>query len=584
MVKRLFTVALSVALLASASFEADAQGKLYVGYCDGQIASGNSGTITGLSGENAKITQSIRIPASILAGYAGKQLAGVHAGLPASSALPSVLTASMSKSKSGNAVKKADFFAPESGWQEIYFAEPYTITGNETELWVHFSYVQGKNKLNLISFAGDTHPDGCWVAKDKTYTDFSLQNLGSLAVEAIITGEGLPTHDLVLKSVSAPYSMYQIGSPIQVDAVICNNASAAAVNPVIECTVNGHLALSYVYEGTLEYQKKAKLRLNIPSDAVTEEGKAEVKITVKWSDGSVDELEDNNTMSLEVDMTEEIVYRTVVVEESTGAWCGFCVRGIVALKTMREEHPDRFIGIAAHNGDMYAVPAYDGWMCSFVDGWPSALFNRDGKVYDPSPTQLEWLFNSVDPFTNLGVSLDATLSEDGSKINFKADAFSLSDLENVSYNVAFVVIEDQLAILQNNYYANGGYGPMGGFESMPNPVNLLIDDVARGIYPSAQGGAFFPAQLAAKEHVTIEHQANRPTISNLDNAWAAVLIINNQTGEILQAAKAPIAPYSSSIHVMKVDSQSHSAFDLQGRPQPQLRGLGIQNGRVVLVK
>ena len=42
--------------------------------------------------------------------------------------------------------------------------------------------------------------------------------------------------------------------------------------------------------------------------------------------------------------------RVTVVEEGTGTWCGWCVRGIVALEYMRENYPDKFIGIGVHYG------------------------------------------------------------------------------------------------------------------------------------------------------------------------------------------------------------------------------------------
>ena len=48
-------------------------------------------------------------------------------------------------------------------------------------------------------------------------------------------------------------------------------------------------------------------------------------------------------------------YHKIVAEEGTGTWCGYCVRGIVALEEMNKKYPDNFIGIAIHSGDPMAV-------------------------------------------------------------------------------------------------------------------------------------------------------------------------------------------------------------------------------------
>ena len=42
--------------------------------------------------------------------------------------------------------------------------------------------------------------------------------------------------------------------------------------------------------------------------------------------------------------------RRIVAEEVTGVWCGYCIRGIVAMREMKEFYGDSFLGIAVHAG------------------------------------------------------------------------------------------------------------------------------------------------------------------------------------------------------------------------------------------
>jgi len=588
MVKRLLFSIISLALLACVSEQSFAQDRLYLGYCDGLIANGEQGNVQGITGNNTKITEAIRIPGTTLAGYVGQKIAGVHAGIPASSSLPSAISGAISSTKGGAPLKSATLSGPDTGWCDIMFDEPYTITGQEQEIWVSFSFVQSK-KLNIISFVGDTNADGCWIGKNTSYTDYSSKNLGSLSVEAIITGDNLPTHDLELVSAKTAFSLNEYGSPIKVDAVIRNSAFCEAVNPIIECSVNGQPALTYTYPGTLQYRDRKTVRLEIPSDVVTEDGPAQIDLNIKWADGSVDDNAQNNQYSFIANMVEQVVYRVSVAEEASGAWCGYCVRGIVGMKYMRETYPDQFIGIAVHNGDSYVVSTYDSWIGTKISGYPSALFNRDGKVYDPAAAKLEAALLAVDTYANCKLTFSANLVEDNSsKIAFHVDAKFLTDETGTNYNLAFVVLEDQLPISQSNYYSGGSMGAMGGFESMPNPCSINIDDVARGIYPSTAGVAnVIPADIVRGEVYSYDYEITRPTIANGDNVWAAVLLINANNGHIEQAAKVPYIGGLSGIQQVAVDEQTVDAgiFDLQGRQlQNQPRGLSIQNGRVVLVK
>ncbi len=69
--------------------------------------------------------------------------------------------------------------------------------------------------------------------------------------------------------------------------------------------------------------------------------------------------------------------RKVVVEEGTGTWCGFCPRGIVAMHTMMQNHPDNyFIPIAIHSGDNMVSPSYNQIFGLLGGTFPSYTMNR----------------------------------------------------------------------------------------------------------------------------------------------------------------------------------------------------------------
>src|SRR5437868_6692394 len=54
----------------------------------------------------------------------------------------------------------------------------------------------------------------------------------------------------------------------------------------------------------------------------------------------------------------------VMVEENTGAWCGWCVLGAEGIKTADEAYPNRVNAIALHggSGEPMTVPEYSAML------------------------------------------------------------------------------------------------------------------------------------------------------------------------------------------------------------------------------
>lgn len=563
---------------------ANAEGQLFLGYCDGQIASKTSGVISSRPFKNATIGEAIRIPGSMLAAYQGLQITSVHAGMPEASEYPEALTGWITASQGGERITTGTLSAVVTGWNSIPLEQAYTITGNEEELWIGFEFVQA-HKLDVISFAGETSADGCWVITNGKFSNFSKQDYGSVAVEATVEGDNIPQHNLAIVSASTSYTMTQLGQPIKTKVRIVNSAAVAAEKPVIECSINGNMVYTYQYPGTLNYRDKADLRIDIPSEAITEEGEVRIDLNLKWADGSVDEYEADNAYSLTTMLSKDVYLRVMVVEEATGAWCGYCVRGLVGMAYMRENYPDSFLGIGVHNGDEYVVSDYDYWMGheAGIEGYPSAVVNR-AKVIDPNSAEMEQNLKKMEPFTDVSMKLAAKAGDDN-KVKFTVELSSLVNQDDAQYNMAFVVLEDKLPIRQANYYSGGSMGPMGGFEDLPSRCDIEIDDVARAIYPSVKGsGELVPAQITRGEVYTIEHEAVLPTFADGNNVWAAVLLINRNSGEIVQAAKvASIEGLATGIQQVSRDAETgiRTQFDLQGRRlNNNATGIVIRNGRI----
>jgi hypothetical protein len=113
-------------------------------------------------------------------------------------------------------------------------------------------------------------------------------------------------------------------------------------------------------------------------------------ITV-WVELSGDANHSNDTLGTIINGVMFIPTHHVTVEEGTGTWCGWCVRGMVYLDSMRAVHPYDCDLIAVHNADPMTDATYDAGVGTLIAGYPSTLVNRD-LVSDPQ--------NIFDDYTN----------------------------------------------------------------------------------------------------------------------------------------------------------------------------------------
>jgi thiol-disulfide isomerase/thioredoxin len=247
--------------------------------------------------------------------------------------------------------------------------------------------------------------------------------------------------------------------------------------------------------------------------------------------------------------------RRIVVEENTGMWCGFCPRGIVGLKNLKAKYPGKCITIAVHYNDEFQISAgykysYMPYLKQYAKGFPFCWLNRQlsGDPYDDADYDVSYLLG-------LGCSIDYTLQlsydETSKTVTGTVTTTSANDLSNVTYKTAFVVIEDGVKTTENqsNYYANGRYGAMGGFEKMGSYVSgLVMDDVARGIFSTWEGDVCTPSNIKALDPVQYTYSFKLPeTVKDPQNVRIAAMLINSGTKEILNAAEVNLKDATTGI-------------------------------------
>ena len=271
-----------------------------------------------------------------------------------------------------------------------------------------------------------------------------------------------------------------------------------------------------------------------------------IAVNITAVNGGVDADVSNNTGSKLFNSLSQASPKKVVIEEGTGTWCQWCPRGAVAMDQMFQTHPNDFIGIAVHNGDPMTVAAYDGG--ANFGGFPGC--NVDRALLDQSVSSS--LFENYYQ-QRIGLAVPAALSMTITGTTNKtivANATFRTVFASANYRLGVIIIEDNVtgtaaSYNQSNAYSGGANGAMGGFESLPNPVpaaNMVYDHVGRALLGGYSGQAnSIPTTITDGLAATYTFNYAIPSTSNSANMSAVAILIDNATGEIVNAEKTSLS-------------------------------------------
>ena len=323
---------------------------------------------------------------------------------------------------------------------------------------------------------------------------------------------------------------------------------------------------------------------------------------------------------------EEAFVRRSVVEEFTGTWCGNCPRGMVGIERLEADFGDRFIGIAIHTGvgEPMQIPTYPDLQTALLpgSGAPSCAIDRVQHRFDP------YAGSGSRGYNHYGIDLDfaaALAMPTEAKVELAAqwaDAqqwdvrFSVTTTFNIDsptapYPLVLVLTEDGLTgsgegWQQTNYYSlsyEEGAGTEYSDDDMQPwreapyhadgvvynhvAVNTLgaLGGIAGSI--SAPIAAYVP-QTYTDVLTTLASHTLR-IIQDKSRLSAVAMLINTETGQVVNAAKAPVADYGQSgikapstlkPQPSNLNPQISNPYDLQGRPASGAqKGVRIGNGK-----
>ena len=491
-------------------------------------------------------------------------------------------------------VKKEDITGFENandGVNEIRFNTPYEIDPSK-DTWIGYSFTitanEGKEDEYPIYMTGQdapTHPKGLFVrinGKDSKWEDYEPVRFGDLGIRVLMSGE-FDSNSADISNYFAKQSVVKNGK-VMLPLNIQNAGKNEIETVTLSVDINGEKQeVTY----SPEYSIKGigtKHDFQIEVTAPETLGLLPVAITVTKVNGQ-DNASTNNVSNGKLIVVSEKVKHTVVVEEFTGMWCGWCPRGYVALEELRKAYGEDIILVAAHINDELDSKQYYGAILE-GQGAPSAHIDRRHFAVDPYygismyaqvPMAIKY---EIDMFAQIApeatVKADVTLDENNLKINSEVKFLYSGEAD---YALGYVLTEDGMTNdewLQANYFSGmmdfANDELLAPWVDMPGKVKgLVYNDIALatdGIGYGIEGS--IPSTVEEGKAITHEKTFDLSAIEimqNKNNINALVFLFDRETGYIVNSTCVRL-PHELGIEGVESDDETSveiARYTIDGR-------------------
>lgn len=396
--------------------------------------------------------------------------------------------------------------------------------------------------VSMESYAGQN----VYIAFRNNSNDQYLLAMDNISVKTILE------NDVAVTDIN--FDVYNlIGSnPVGVD--IKNMGGNTVSSATVSWTVGSETHSTNLSNMNLSAGQTKSFTLDTPYEA-TSTGEKTITVEVSSVNGGADANPTDNSLTKSVYFISHKPAKHVVIEEGTGTWCGWCPRGFVAMEYMYD-NPGQFpyfIGIGVHYGDPMEVSGYTSEVYNQVGGgFPGSVVDR--VEYPVSVTLNEWTnqYNNRKNIIAPGqVEMTGDYNPSTRGLTVSVNTRFYMDMSNADYRVSVVVVEDGVTGTgngwgQENYYAGGSAGPMGGWENLPATVhNYEYNRTARATIGGYHGQAgSVPSQITDGALNAYEMTYTFPSHINPDNVTLVALILDNSTGEIINGRETPLSNLS----------------------------------------
>jgi hypothetical protein len=215
--------------------------------------------------------------------------------------------------------------------------------------------------------------------------------------------------------------------------------------------------------------------------------------------------------------------KNVLLEQNTGAWCGWCVDGTVVMDGILELYGDRVIGVKVHGGDAMEIPEQSVIARALgLTGYPTGAVDRKdfgGSVFLDRSIWKASCESQIQQRAKAEVDCFYTLDKDARTVKIQVMA---NIAESMDFPLKFnaFIVEDDVTGVGSGYDQHNYISGCAGFEGHPyyDQPSTLYGYHHMKVVRKMLGGAWgvpgnLPETVRPGEFYTYEFE------SEIDRAW-----------------------------------------------------------------
>lgn len=452
---------LSLALCAMLAASSTASAQTQIGY-----TTGNMGRSTVFHyGTSAKQGLAIRLSHDKLQALKGQTIKGIYTAFGSANAVANkeAILFIATNPDDEPVTEQSYTIGSANRWCTIDLDSPYTISGDEDELYIGYTLLSSSDKIpEALQSDFSNEQRACSFAwNGYGWEDLYGTGFGSANIRAILSGD-VDFADVMLSDIDFADNYYLAGAEYQHTTHIFNFGTTPITSLDVTVQVAGK-AQTITYNG-LNVAQYGTFEFNLPALSSSESASTSIEVSVKAN--GVDEADTNdNEFKSTAFFYPAFMERNILVEEFTGMTCSNCPAGQRTLQTAVEQSQLPCVEIMHHSGysaDFYSTDAdwdytiYYGSASTFA---PAAMINR---VVNPAVSQVPiiniglanclsslQLAATRQPYVSL--ALESSYDEETRQVDITLNILDHNDLPGATLLNAFLVQDNIIG-----YQANGG--------------------------------------------------------------------------------------------------------------------------------
>lgn len=474
------------------------------------------------------------------------------------------LTIWISTSKPSSATTNCDYTQTvaksslTSGVNEVELTTPFVV--NNQAFYIGYTFSIGAKAYPVVAEGTEVANSFYIRVNNDSWDNLYGYDYGNLALQILLDGGNYPNNAAIPSDFGQ--KILFLGNNTSVPINITNKGKDPITSISYTITTVGGSTTAETTKSISSLPFNGNRFVDISFSADNTASKKQKIFTITKVNG-VDNTAASKTANGSIITVTEQLPVTPVVEEFTGTWCGWCVRGIVGLKAIHDTYGDQVTLIAAHSGDPMAISSYAPIINTFANGFPSSVIDRQTSA-DPGPSSLNYYVpRALNRVTQGTVELTAQWkNNDKTAVIFNTNTQFAYSEDNGQYGLAFILIEDGLTgtssdWAQSNYYSGGsGSSDMEFWYNAGSSVSgIEYDHVAVAAWDIKNGvNSSVSSTIVAGQIQKYSYEGDisaNTLIQDKSKLKAVVLLIDRVSGMIVNSAQTTIADCYANVTLSK---------------------------------